>query len=263
MNALGQVYLKSSSGDYARVMCNQDYSAIVVLPGSGKPPASSGLFTLYATGSNAQVALGINACGVGEVFASDRHGDWYGKLQVQAPGSADWITKAQGDEIYTLFPLPAQAGGQKGLALLNSLGSAFVSVRYDEQDNRADNGHPLRTRSGPLFGSDIGTPITAVGSWETLQMEFADGNPAPRLVLQAAWNNSQISRFSGFNDYSGCDFNSFDFAGMNLAQYSFRSANLDMADFSRAASVDGMDITGASTKGTKFGNQSLAAVVGA
>ncbi|MGA3187639.1 MAG: hypothetical protein ABSF22_11085 [Bryobacteraceae bacterium] len=263
MNPLGQVYLKTNNGEYAQVMCNQDYSAIVVLPGSGVPAASAGLFTLYATGSNAQVALGINSCGVGQVFASDRHGDWYGKLQVQAPFSADWITQAQGDEIYMLFPLPSATGGQKGLALLNPLYQAFVSVRYDEQDNRAGNGYPLRTRMGPLFGSDQGTPITAVGAWETMQLEFADSSSAARLVLQAAWNNSQISRFPGYNDYTGCDFNNFDFSNMNLASYSFQSANLDYADFTHAASIQGMDITGASTTGTKFGNQNLASVVGA
>ena len=263
MNALGQVYLKTNNGQYAQVTCNSDYSALVVIPNTGTPSNSVSLFTLYATGSDAQVALGIDSCGVGQVFASDRHNDWYGKLQVQAPGSADWIQQAQGDEIYMLFPMPADGSGQKGLALLNPLYQAFVSVRFDEQDSRAYNGYPLRTRTGPLFGSDVGTPVTTVGAWETLQLVFADGSSAARLVLQAAWNNPNISQFAGYNDYTGCDFNNFSFSNMNLDSYIFHSANLDYADFTQAASVQGMDITGASTVGTKFGNQNLANVVGA
>jgi hypothetical protein len=263
MNALGQVYLKTNNGQYAQVTCNQDYSAIVVIPDSGTPGPSSALFTLYATGSNAQVALGINACGVGQVFASDRHNDWYGKLQVQAPGSADWITQAQGDEIYMLFPLAAASGGQKGLALYNPLYQAFVSVRFDETDDRAQDGYPLRTRMGTLFGSDVGTPITTVGAWETIQLVFGDGSSAARLVLQAAWNNPNIAQFSGYNDYTECDFNNFNFASMDLTNYLFRSANLDYADFSQAVSTAGMNITGASTIGTKFGSQNMAMIVGA
>jgi hypothetical protein len=263
MNPLGQVYLKTNNGQYAQVMCQQDYSAIVVLPGPGQPESDNALFTLYSSGSDAQVALGINACDAGQVFASDRHGDWYGKLQVQAPGSADWITDAQGDEIFMLFPLPADGNGQKSLALYNPLYQAFVSVRFDETDPRAQNGYPLRTRTGPLFGGDPGTAVTTVGAYETMQLVFANGSSAARLVLQAGWSNPNISQFAGYNDYTGCDFNNFSFASMDLTSYSFRSGNLDYADFTQAVSTNGMDITGSSTVGTKFGNQDMTKIIGA
>ena len=182
---------------------------------------------------------------------------------MQAPGSADWITDAQGDEIFILFPLPAAGAGQKALALFNPLYQAFVSVRFDETDPRAQNGYPLRTRTGALFGSDPGTAVTTVGAYETMQLVFPNGSSAARLVLQAGWNNPNISQFAGYNDYSGCDFNNFNFASMDLTSYSFRSGNLDYADFTQAVSTKGMDITGASRVGTKFGNQAMTKIIGA
>lgn len=262
MNPLGQFYLRSNSGTHAQILCNDDYSALVVPQGSGQPDSSSSLFTLYALGSSAQVALGINCCGTGENYVSNRFGDWYGKLQVQAPGSADWITAVGGDEIYMLFPLPPDGAGQKGIALWSSMYNAFVSVRYDEADDRADNGYPVRTRMGGLFGSDPGTPVTNAAAWETLQLVQANGASGAPVVLQLAVTNPNINRFPGYNDYTACDFTSFSFASMDLTNYLFVNGKLDYADFSEAVSIEGMNITGASTVGTNFGNHDVSRVLG-
>lgn len=263
---LGQVRLQSSDGRFAQVKCNQDYSAVVVSSRSTSTPgASVSLFTMYAFGSNARVALGRKACIDRVVFASDRQNDWYGKIQVQAPRSADWITAARGDETYILFPLEADGNGQKKLALLNESYNVFVSVRYDEKNPRADDAYPLRTRSGGRVFSgptDSGTPITNVGSWEKLQLVFEDGTSAARLVLQAAWNNPNISRFSGYRDYTKCDFSKFHFDGMDLTDYSFQEGNLDYADFSKAVSIKGMNVTGASLVGTNFGTHDTSQLIG-
>ena len=244
---IGKIFLTAKkTGQHAEVMYSQDYSALVVANNPAvKSTGSNAVWEMYGNaGSTGQVAFKNGNC-----FASGRFGDWYGKLQVQAPGSADWITRAQGDETCTLYPL-----GMGDFAIHNPMYNAFVSVRFDEPDGRAGNGYPLSLKKNMnFFGGSVsgGTPVTAVGEFETFS-GFFGGAQDCKIVMKAAANNPDRHRFGGYNHYSGCDLSEFDFSGMDLSNYDFTNANLQHSDFRNASSLDGIRLAGANVSGAHF-----------
>lgn len=183
MESLGRVQIRSAdNGQYWVAKLEQDYSAIVL---ADSPHDTYSWFDLMKLPGANHVALRSSYKSGGLWTYVSARPDWYGKLQLQAPGSADWITRVGGNETYGLVNV---GDGEVAFRLIDP--SGFVSAHLDIVDPRAGNGHPLSIRVRiELFtsvGQTSGALVAAIGRWERFRFAGAAGDDLERIVGVAA-----------------------------------------------------------------------------
>jgi hypothetical protein len=178
MESLGRVQIRSSdNGQYWVAKLEHDYSAIVL----GSPHDTYSWFdVMKLPGANHVAFRSSHQAGGRWTYVSARP-DWYGKLQLQAPDSADWITAVGGNETYGLVNL---GGGEVAFRLIDP--SGFVSAHLDIVDSRAGDGHPLSIRVRiELFtsvGQRSGAYVNVIGKWERFRFVGAAGDDLERIM---------------------------------------------------------------------------------
>lgn len=165
MESLGRVQVQSvQNSQIWQAMPEEDYSAVVLAAASS---AANTYFDVLRIKEN-QICLRSAVTKNGAAtYVSARWGDWYGKLQLQEPHSAGWITAVGGDETFLLVNI---GGGDVALKLANP--SRFVSARIDTPDTRThNNGITVSVNQGfTLFDSGYGAAVESLGGWEKFKL---------------------------------------------------------------------------------------------
>lgn len=166
MKSLGKVQIQSVKNKQIwQAMPNEDYSAVVL---ADAPTASMTYFEVMEMIDNQICLQSAYVHNGNATYVSARWGDWYGKLQLQTPRSAHWITEPKGDEIFALINI----GGNDEVAFMLSSNRRYVSARFDAKDPRtSNNGYSISVNQGfTLFDSGYGSPVTSIRTWEQFRL---------------------------------------------------------------------------------------------
>ena len=148
-----------------RVTYNWLYSALNVDPNDSSPFA-----WVLQKNSDGSVALSPQGGYEGmTLFASVRpDNDCF--VQVQAPGSADWITQAQGDEELTMSDL--------GLLIveLQGVNGSYLGANGSQTSYNDSSGNP---HSGYRIQSNVGTPRPSSKFFVAVQQNLQAGAQVP------------------------------------------------------------------------------------
>jgi len=171
----GEIFPLSGVGKI-RVTYNWLYSAL-----NCDPNDQSGFGWVFQKMSDSAIALSPQAPYAGmSLFASVRPDNSY-YVQVQAPGSADWITQAQGDEEITM----------------TDLGLLTVELQGLNGSYLAANGAPTSFdgHSGYLVQSNVGTPDQSSQFFVAVSQNLQRGVGAPLFAtLSEADVRSELER---------------------------------------------------------------------